>query len=76
MQESQYQTGVAGEYIRQWVQETLYPTADAEVIISDSGCKRLYLTDSGCSSLYIRQRMQESLYWTAAARDSILDSGC
>ena len=53
-------------YIRQWMQETLYQTADAGVSISDSGCR----------SLDIRQRMQETLYQTVDARDSISDSGC
>ena len=41
------------------MQETLYQTADAEVSLSNSGCRRLS----------IRQRMQETLYQTADAED-------
>ena len=37
------------------MQETLYQTADAGDILSDSGCRRLS----------IRQRMQETLYQKA-----------
>ena len=40
------------------MQETLYQTADAEVSLSDSGCK----------SLSIRQRMQETVYRTPVER--------
>ena len=43
------------------MQETLYQTADAEVSLSDSGCR----------CLSIRQRMQEYLNQTADAGDSI-----
>ena len=38
--------------MRQWMQETIYQTADAEVSVLDSGCRRHS----------IRQRMQKSLY--------------
>ena len=37
------------------MQETLYQTVDAEVSLSDNGCRRHS----------IRQRMQETLYQTA-----------
>ena len=50
--------------MRQRVQETLYQTADAEVFLSDSGCRRHS----------IRQRMQKSLYQTADAGDTLSDS--
>ena len=43
------------------MQKTLYQTADAEVSLSDSGCR----------SLSIRQRMQETLYQTADAEVSL-----
>ena len=46
------------------MQETLHQTADAGVLLSDSGCKRLS----------IRQRMQETLYQTADAGTSLSDS--
>ena len=52
--------------MRQRMQETLYQTADAEVSLSDSGCRRHS----------IRQRMQKSLYQTADAGDTLSDSGC
>ena len=48
------------------MQETLYQTADAEVSLSDSGCRRHS----------IRQRMQKSLYQTADVGDTLSDSGC
>ena len=48
------------------MQETLYQTADAEVSLSDSGCR----------SLSVRQRMQKSLYHLADAEDTLSDSGC
>ena len=51
---------------RQRMQETIYQTADAEVSLSDSGCKRRS----------IRQLMQESLNQTADAGDTLSDSGC
>ena len=47
------------------MQETLYQTADAEVSLSDSGCRRHS----------IRQRMQESLYETADAGHTLIESG-
>ena len=50
--------------MRQRVQETLYQTADAEVFLSDSGCR----------SLSIRQLMQETNYQTADAGDTLSDS--
>ena len=43
------------------MQKSLYQTADAEVSLSDSGCRRHS----------IRQTMQESLYQTADAGDII-----
>ena len=52
MQESLYQASDARDFIRQLMQETLYQTADAEVSISDSGGK----------SLYIRELVQEAIY--------------
>ena len=45
------------------MQESLYQTADAEVSLSDSGCRRLP----------IRHRMQETLYQTADAEVSLSD---
>ena len=48
------------------MQETLYQTADAEVSLSDSGCR----------SLSVRQRMQKSLYHLADAEDTLSDSFC
>ena len=50
--------------MRQRTEETLYQTADAEVFLSDSGCRRHS----------IRQRMQKSLYQTADAGDTLSDS--
>ena len=47
------------------MQETLYHTADAEVSLSVSGCRRHS----------IRLRMQEYLYQTAVAEVSLSDSG-
>ena len=47
------------------MQETLYQTADAEVFLSDSGCRRHS----------IRLRMQESLYQTEDAEVSLSESG-
>ena len=66
------------------MQETLYQTADAEVYLSDSGCRCLsirqrmqeylhQLADAGDS---IRQQMQETLYGTSVAGVSLSDSGC
>ena len=43
------------------MRETLYQTADAEVSLSNSGCR----------SLSIRERMQKTLYQTAAASDRV-----
>ena len=40
MQVSLFQTGDAGDTIRQRMQETLYQTADAEDNLSDSGFRR------------------------------------
>ena len=48
------------------MQESLYQTADADDSPSDSGCRRLTIT----------QRMQETLYQTADAGDSLSYSGC
>ena len=48
------------------MQETLYQTADAGNILSDSGCK----------SFSIRQRMQETITQAADAEISLSDSGC
>ena len=47
------------------MQETLYQTVDAEVSLSDNGCRRHS----------IRQRMQETLYQTAGTEVSLSDSG-
>ena len=47
------------------MQESLYQTADAEVSLSDNGCR----------SLSIRQRMQETHDQTADAEVSLSDSG-
>ena len=41
MQGCFYKTSDAGDTIRQWMQETLYQTADAGVSLSDSGYRRL-----------------------------------
>ena len=57
MQESLYKTAGARE---------LYQTADAEVLLSDSGCRRHSFS----------QRMQESLFQKAKAEDTLTDSGC
>ena len=43
------------------MQETLYQTVDAEVSLSDNGCRRYS----------IRQRMQETLYQTADTEESL-----
>ena len=50
--------------MRQRMQEELCQTADAEVSLSDSGCRRHP----------IRQQMQKSLYQTADAGDTLSDS--
>ena len=47
MLETVYQTADARDLNRQQMLESLYQTADAGVSISDSGCMRLYITDSG-----------------------------
>ena len=47
------------------MQETLYQTADAEVSLLDSGCRRHS----------IRLGMQESLYKTEDAEVSLSESG-
>ena len=47
--------------MRQRMQEKLYQTADAEVSLSDSGCR----------SPSIRQRMQETPFQTADAEVSL-----
>ena len=52
-------------FLRQRMKETLYQTADAEVSLSDSGCRRHS----------IRKQMQKSLYQTADAGDTQSDSG-
>ena len=52
MQETLYPRAYARDYIRQRMQDPLYQTADEGVSISNSGCKRLYIS----------QRMQETLY--------------
>ena len=76
MQESRNQTADARDSNRQQTPGTLYQTVDARDSLSDIGCKRLFLTDSGCRSRYIRQRMQDNLYQTADARYSKSDSEC
>ena len=62
------------------MQETLYQTADAEVSLSDSGCRRHSIRQRMQETLYqtadaevhsIRQRMQETLYQTADAEVSL-----
>ena len=83
---------MAGDYIRLWMQESLYQTANAGVSISDTGCRRLYIRQRMQETLYqtadagvsINQQVQETLYQTADERDSISvdavvsisDSGC
>ena len=59
MQGTLYQTAVRRHSIRQWMQVSLYQTADAGVSPSDSGSR----------SISIRQRMQETLCQTADADD-------
>ena len=49
--------------MRQRMQETIYQTADAEVSLLDSGCRRHS----------IRQPMQKSLYQTADAGETLSD---
>ena len=64
MQESLNQTADVGDILmRQRMQETPYQTADAEVSLLDSGCRRHS----------IRQPMQKSLYQTADAGDTLSD---
>ena len=46
------------------MQETLYQTVDAEVSLSDSGCRRHSIS----------QRLQETLYQPADAGVSLSDS--
>ena len=67
------------------MQETFYQTADTEVSLSDSGCRRHSIRQRMRKSLYqtadagdtlIRQRMQETLYQTADAEVSLSHSGC
>ena len=66
------------------MQETLYKTADAEVSLSDSGCRCLsirqrmqeFLNQTADAGDSIRQRMQETLYQTADAGDSLSVIGC
>ena len=47
------------------MQETLYQTTDSGDTLSDSGCRRHFIS----------QRMQESLYQTANAGDTVIESG-
>ena len=54
------------------MQETLYQTADAGDILSNSRCRRLSIRQQIQEK--IGQRMQESLYQTADAAVSPLDS--
>ena len=67
------------------MQETFYQTADAEVSLSDCGCRRhsirqfmqkpLYHTaDAG--NTFITQQMQETLLQTVDAEVSLSYSGC
>ena len=65
------------------MQETIYQTADAEVSLLDSGCRRHSIRQRMQKSLYktvdagdtlIRQRIQETLYQTADAEVSLSDS--
>ena len=83
MQKILYQTADAGDtlsdslFIRQH-------SADAEVSLSDSGCRTLSIRQRTQETLYqtadvkvsFRQRMQEPLYQTADAEVSLSDSGC
>ena len=57
MQQSVSDSGCRSFSFRQWMQESLYQTADAGDYLSDSGCRRLS----------IRQRLQETLYQTSDA---------
>ena len=65
------------------MQETIYQTADAEVSLLDSGCRRHSIRQRMQKSLYqtadagdtlIRQRIQETLYQTADAEVFLSDS--
>ena len=65
------------------MQETIYQTADAEVSLLDSGCRRHSIRQRVQKSLYktvdagdtlIRQQIQETLYQTADAEVSLSDS--
>ena len=62
LQETLYQTAETGDYIRQQMQETL----------SDSRCKRLYLTADARE--FIRQDARDYIRQDAGV--SISDSGC
>ena len=64
MQESLYQTADAGK---------LYQTADAEVSLSDSGC-RGHSNSQRMQKHSISQWMQESFYQTADAGDTLIES--
>ena len=57
------------------MQETLYQTADAGDTLSEADAE-VSLSDSGCRRHSIRQRMQETLYQPADAGVSLSDSGC
>ena len=67
------------------MQETFYQAADAEVSLSDCGCRKnsirqlmqkplVETADAG--NTFITQRMQETLYQTADAEVSLSHSGC
>ena len=65
------------------MQKSLYQTADAEVSLLDSGCRRHSIRQRMQKSLYqtadagdtlIRQRIQETLYQTVDAEVSLSDS--
>ena len=65
------------------MQETLYQTADAEVSLSDSGCRKHSIRQRMQRSLYqtadagdtLSVKMQESLYQTADAGDTLSNAG-
>ena len=53
-------SGCMSLFIRKWMQDTLYVTADAGVIYQTADAKDS-ISDSGYRSLVIRQRMQETI---------------
>ena len=58
------------------MQKTFYKPADAEVSLSDNGCRSLSFRQRMHQRHSISKRMQESLYQTANAGDTLSDSGC